>query len=104
MILLQKEPPFKKNPTVRQLTVDFVRDLEARGLVSRCTAEEAHFVCNSLMLPKPNNKYRFVYTFQHLNANMVKDPYGMRDTHRTPYGTHKESNTIQMDRYMSTSI
>ena len=72
------EPPFKKNPTVRQLTIDFVRDLEARGLVSRCTAEEAHFVCNSLMLPKPNHKYRFVCTFQHLNANMVKDPYGMR--------------------------
>ena len=72
------EPPFKKNPTVRQLTIDFVRDLEARGLVSRCTAEEAVFVCNSLMLPKPNNKYRFVCTFQHLNSNMLKDPYGMR--------------------------
>ena len=46
------EPPFKKNPTVRQLTIDFVRDMERRGLVSRCTAEEAVFVCNSLMLPK----------------------------------------------------
>ena len=47
------EPPFKKNPTVRQLTIDFVRDLLRRGLVSRCTPQEAVFVCNSLMLPKP---------------------------------------------------
>ena len=72
------EPPFKKNPTVRQLTIDFVRDLERRGLASRCTAEEAVFVCNSLMLPKPSGKYRFVCTFTQLNANMIKDPYGMR--------------------------
>ena len=72
------DPPFKKNPKVRQLTIDFVRDLEARGLVSRCTAEEAVFVCNSLMLPKTNGKHRFVCTFSQLNANMAKDPYGMR--------------------------
>ena len=72
------EPPFKKNPKVRQLTIDFVRDMEKRGLVSRCTAEEAVFVCNSLMLPKTKDKYRFVCTFSSLNANMVKDPYGMR--------------------------
>ena len=70
--------PFKKNPTVRQLTIDFVRDMQSRGLVSRCTPEEATFVCNSLMLPKPSGKYRFVCTFTQLNANMVKDPYGMR--------------------------
>ena len=72
------DAPFKKNPTVRQLTIDFVRDMQSRGLVSRCTPEEATFVCNSLMLPKPSGKYRFVCTFTKLNANMVKDPYGMR--------------------------
>ena len=72
------DTPFKKNPKVRQLTIDFVRDLAARGLISRCTAEEAVFVCNSLMLPKPNGKHRFVCTFSQLNANMTKDPYGMR--------------------------
>ena len=74
------EPPFKKNPTVRQLTIDFVRDLQRRGLVSRCTPQEAVFVCNSLMLPKPSGKYRFVCTFTKLNANLLKDPYGMRTT------------------------
>ena len=72
------DPPFKKNPKTRQLTIDFVRDMEKRGLVSRCTAEEAEFVCNSLMLPKGMDKYRFVCTFSGLNANMLRDPYGMR--------------------------
>ena len=72
------EAPFKKNPKTRQLTIDFVRDMEKRGLVSRCTNEELEFVCNSLMLPKGNEKYRFVCTFSGLNANMVRDPYGMR--------------------------
>ena len=72
------DAPFKKNPTVRQLTIDFVRDMQQRGLVSRCTAEEATFVCNSLMLPKDSGKYRFVCTFTQLNANILKDPYGMR--------------------------
>ena len=72
------EPPFKKNPKVRQLTIDFVRDLQRRGLVSRCTAEEQEFVCNSLLLPKSKDSYRFVCTFKGLNANMLRDPYGMR--------------------------
>lgn len=70
--------PFKKNPKTRQLTIDFVRDMERRGLVSRCTEEELEFVCNSLMLPKGGDKYRFVCTFTGLNANMIRDPYGMR--------------------------
>ena len=74
----QADAPFKKNPKVRQLTIDFVRDMEKRGLVSRCTAEEQEFVCNSLLLPKTQDLYRFVCTFSGLNANMVKDPYGMR--------------------------
>lgn len=72
------ETPFKKNPKTRQLTIDFVRDMEKRGLVSRCTNDELEFVCNSLMLPKGQDKYRFVCTFSGLNANMVRDPYGMR--------------------------
>ena len=55
-----------------------MRDLEKRGLVSRCTAEESEFVCNSLLLPKSKDKYRFVCTFTGLNAEMLKDPYGMR--------------------------
>ena len=29
------DPPFKKIPKTRQLTIDFVRDMERRGLVSR---------------------------------------------------------------------
>ena len=54
----QADAPFKKNPKIKQLTIDFVRDMEKRGLVSRCTAEEQQFVCNSLMLPKTQELYR----------------------------------------------
>ena len=70
----QSDAPFKENPKIRQLTIDFVRDMERRGLVSRCTAEEQEFVCNSLMLPKTQDLYRFVCTFSGLNANMVRTP------------------------------
>ena len=73
------EAPFKKNPRMTSLTIDFVRDLERRGLVSRCTDNEATlFVYNSLLLPKGDERYRFVCTFSQLNKNMLKDPYGMR--------------------------
>lgn len=72
------DTPFKKNPKTRCLTIDFVEDLEKRGLSSRCTAEEMEFVCNSLLLPKSKDKYRFVCTLTGLNANMLRDPYGMR--------------------------
>ena len=71
------ESPFKKNPHMTQLVVDFVKDLEKRGLVSRCTGREAVFVCNALTIPKGDERYRLVCTFHHLNKNMLKDPYGM---------------------------
>ena len=74
------DPPFKKNPKVTQLTIDFVRSLLKRGLISRCTDNEAVFVCNSLCIPKTGDKYRFVCTFSGLNKNMLKDPYGMITT------------------------
>lgn len=74
------DPPFKKNPKVTQLTIDFVKSLEKRGLVSRCTDNEAVFVCNSLCIPKSGERYRFVCTFSGLNRNMLKDPYGMITT------------------------
>ena len=74
------DPPFKKNPKVTQLTIDFVRSLEKRGLISRCTDNEAVFVCNSLCIPKTADRYRFVCTFSGLNKNMLKDPYGMITT------------------------
>ena len=72
------EPPFKKNPKVNQLTIEFVRELERRKLISRCTGSEAQFVCNSLTIPKGDERYRFVCTFSELNKNLIKDPYGMR--------------------------
>ena len=72
------QAPFKKNPKVRQLVIDFVVDLERKGLISRCTNNEAVFVCNPLCLPKGGDRYRFVCTFKDLNDNLVKDPYGMR--------------------------
>ena len=72
------EPPFKKNPKMNQIAIDFVRDLERRGLISRCTENEAEFVCNCLTLPKSDERYRFVCTFSDLNKNLVRDPYGMR--------------------------
>ena len=46
-------------------------------MVSRCTQNEALFVCNCLTLPKGPDRYRFVCTFSTLNKNLVKDPYGM---------------------------
>ena len=72
------QAPFKKNPKMRQLVVDFVLDLERKGLISRCTDNEAVFVCNPLCLPKGGDRYRLVCTFKDLNDNLVKDPYGMR--------------------------
>ena len=72
------EGPFKKKPKVRNLIVRFVEDLERKGLISRCTNKEAVFVCNPLCLPKGEDRYRFVCTFQELNKNLLKDPYGMR--------------------------
>ena len=72
------QSPFKKNPKMRKLVMDFVYDLERKGLVSRCTNGEAVFVCNPLTLPKGPERYRFVCTFKDLNKNMIKDPYGMR--------------------------
>ena len=69
------ETPFKKNPKARKLVMDFVRDLERKGMVSRCTSSEALYVCNCLTLPKGPDRYRFVCTFSQLNKNMVKDPY-----------------------------
>ena len=35
-------------------------------------------MCNPLCLPKGPDRYRFVCTFKDLNANLLKDPYGMR--------------------------
>ena len=72
------ESPFKKNPRMTQITIDFVRELERKGLISRCTNNEAQFVCNSLNIPKSDERYRFVCTFSDLNKNLIKDPYGMR--------------------------
>ena len=72
------EPPFKKNPKVNQLTIEFVLELERKGLISRCTNNEAQFVCNSLCIPKSDERFRFVCTFSELNKNLIKDPYGMR--------------------------
>ena len=72
------EAPFKKNPKTRKLIIEFVKDLEKKGMVSRCTQNEALFVCNCLTLPKGPDRYRFVCTFAHLNKYLVKDPYGMR--------------------------
>ena len=35
-------------------------------------------MCNSLTIPKNDERYRFVCTFSELNKNLIKDPYGMR--------------------------
>ena len=72
------QSPFKKNPKMRDLIVKFVLDLERKGLISRCTNNEAVFVCNPLCLPKGPDRHRFVCTFKDLNENLLKDPYGMR--------------------------
>ena len=72
------QAPFKKNPKMTQITIDFVRELERKHLISRCTDNEAQFVCNSLNIPKTDERYRFVCTFSDLNKNLIKDPYGMR--------------------------
>ena len=53
----QADTPFKKNPKIRQLTIDFVRDMAKRGLISRCTAEEQEFVCNSLKMQSGTGLY-----------------------------------------------
>ena len=63
---------------MRKLIVEFVLDLEQKGLISRCTDNEAVFVCNPLCLPKGPDRHRFVCTFKDLNENLLKDPYGMR--------------------------
>ena len=73
-----REPPFKKNPKMREIAIKFVEDLERKGLISRCTDQEGVFVCNSLTIPKADERYRFVCTFSGLNKNMLKDPYGMQ--------------------------
>ena len=75
--LPHREPPFKKNPKMREVAIEFVKDLEKKGLISRCTNQEQVFVCNSLTIPKSDERYRFVCTFSGLNKNMLKDPYGM---------------------------
>ena len=73
-----KEAPFKKNPKIREITIKFIKDLEEKGLISRCTRHGEVFVCNSLTIPKSDERYRFVCTFTGLNKNMLKDPYGMQ--------------------------
>ena len=72
------QAPFKKNPKMTQITIDFVKELERKHLISRCTNNEAQFVCNSLNIPKSDERFRFVCTFSDLNKNLIKDPYGMR--------------------------
>ena len=72
------QAPFKKNPKMRKLVIDFVEDLVEKGLISRYTDNEAVFVCNPLTLPKGDDRYRFVCTFKDLNDNLIKDPHGMR--------------------------
>ena len=63
---------------MRKLITEIVLELEMKGLISRCTNNEAVFVCNPLFLPKGPDRYRFVCTFRDLNDNLIKDPYGMR--------------------------
>lgn len=74
-----RETPFKKNPNIRQIVIEFVLDLEENGLVmyDRCTNQETVFVCNGLNIPKSNERHRFVCTFTGLNKDLMKDPYGM---------------------------
>ena len=39
------DPPFKKNPKTRQLTIDFVRDLERRGSIDQPLYRRGAGVC-----------------------------------------------------------
>ena len=72
-----REPPFKKNPKMREIAITFIKDPVEKGMISRYTDQECVFVCNRLTIPKSDKRYRFVCTFSDLNKNMLKDPHGM---------------------------
>ena len=57
--------------------VDFVQDLEEKGMVNQYSDADTQFICNFLTLPKGSDRYKFVCTFKHLNKEMLKDSYDM---------------------------
>ena len=77
------EPPFKKNEDRNGQTTD--HRLRSR-LGGKRSNKHIHrgggiFVCSSLMLPNPNEKYRFVSTLQQLTTKCKPCQYGIRTLH-----------------------